>query len=264
MAMERRLTLCSLLLLDTSQADLWSIGVIAYMLLSSEKPFHSKKRCAHSKLPERTLYRHFVLTLLTNRRRVIDKIMRCDYNFNSPIWALISDDAKDFVSSLIVLDPKERFNAKQALEHAWLKQDSKLLSSEVPSQELLDGIEASLMNYASASELKKLALNVIAHKSSSEEIVAMRNAFGHFDTENDGFITYNEFCDALKECNLDDATVAKVFDSMDIDKNGSISYCGEYTRIVLVRLVVYFYLTYCTFDSCHRISCRSSRGSNEH
>jgi calcium-dependent protein kinase len=88
----------------------------------------------------------------------------------------------------------------------------------------MEGIEASLLNYAASSELKKVALNVIAHKSSSEEIVMLRTAFGHFDTEQDGFVSREEFRNALKECNLNDDTLTKVFDSMDVDKNGSISY----------------------------------------
>lgn len=160
--------------------------------------------------------------------------MRCDYNFNSPVWDVISDDGKDFVSSLIVLNPKERLNAKQALEHAWFS-NADSLSGEVPAAELMEGIEASLLNYANASELKKLALNVIAHKSSSKEIEELRSAFGVFDTEQDGIITYNEFQVALKECNLDGETVEKVFNSMDVDKNGSISYCEFLAALLEAR-----------------------------
>jgi calcium-dependent protein kinase len=150
--------------------------------------------------------------------------MRCDYSFSSPVWSLITDDAKDFVSSLIVLNPKERLNAKQALEHAWIK-NQESLSNDIPPVELMEGIEASLLNYANASELKKMALNVIAHKSSSEEIVMMRDAFRHYDTEKDGYISYDEFCNALKECSLDEKTLNSVFNSIDVDKNGKISYC---------------------------------------
>lgn len=149
--------------------------------------------------------------------------MRCDYDFNSPVWDLITDDAKNFVSSLIVLDPKKRLNAKEALEHPWFT-NSVALSRDKPPVDLMEGIEASLLNYAASSELKKVALNVIAHKSSSEEIVMLRTAFSHFDTEQDGFVSREEFRNALKECNLNDATLTKVFDSMDVDKNGSISY----------------------------------------
>jgi len=157
--------------------------------------------------------------------------MRCDYNFDSPVWHVISNDAKDFVSSLIVLDPKERLNAKEALEHPWFT-NAAALSSETPPVELMEGIEASLMNYANASELKKVALNVIAHKSSSEEIVMMRTAFSHFDTESDGYITFDEFRHALKECNLDEETLTKVYKSIDVDSSGSISYC-EFLAAVL-------------------------------
>jgi Ca2+-binding EF-hand superfamily protein len=63
----------------------------------------------------------------------------------------------------------------------------------------------------------------------------MRNAFGVFDTEQDGIITYEEFHVALKECNLDNETVEKVFNSMDVDKNGSISYCEFLAALLEAR-----------------------------
>ena len=85
--------------------------------------------------------------------------MRCDYSFKSPVWETISDDAKAFVSSLIVMDPKKRLDAKQALEHDWFSREE-TLSMREPSEDLLKGIEAGLLNYANVSDLKKIALNV--------------------------------------------------------------------------------------------------------
>lgn len=189
------------------------------------------------------------LSLLSHRRRVIDKIMRCDYSFSSPVWAVISHDAKDFVSSLIVLDPKKRLNAKQALEHPWFA-NAAALSNDLPPAELMEGIEASLMNYAKASELKKLALNVIAHKSSSEEIVMLRTAFTHFDTEQDGYVTRDEFRNALKECNLDETTLTKVFDGIDVDKNGSISYTEFLAAVLEARTNIDEERVADAFDRC--------------
>jgi serine/threonine protein kinase len=87
--------------------------------------------------------------------------MRCDYSFKSPVWETISDDAKAFVSSLIVMDPKKRLDAKQALEHDWFSLEE-MLSMREPSEDLLKGIEAGLHNYANVSDLKKIALNVSA------------------------------------------------------------------------------------------------------
>lgn len=106
------------------------------MLLSSEKPFVHRKR-----------------------KYMIDKIMRADYSMDGVVWANISDEAKDFVSKLLVVDPKKRLNAAGALHHPWLKQ-VKEESDLIPSKEVVSNLPHSFLSYQKASELKKLALNV--------------------------------------------------------------------------------------------------------
>jgi serine/threonine protein kinase len=96
--------------------------------------------------------------------------MRCDYSFKGPVWELISDNAKAFVSSLIVMDPKKRLDAKQALEHQWFSHEE-TLSADEPPEELLRGIEAGLLKYSSTSELKKIALNVSVRRQMSDLLV---------------------------------------------------------------------------------------------
>ena len=51
------------------------------------------------------------------------------YSFDDDIWAQVSDDAKDLVSNLLVLDPSKRFSAKDALNHRWLLEDDDKLKS---------------------------------------------------------------------------------------------------------------------------------------
>ena len=131
----------------TSQADLWSIGVIAFMLLSASKPFYHKRR-----------------------RVVIDQIMRGNYEFSAATWESISDEAKDFVSKLLVVHPKKRMNAQEALGHPWI-QHREELPDDLPRTESLMKIHDNLSNYQHTSELKKLALTVIAHRSTQKEIV---------------------------------------------------------------------------------------------
>jgi calcium-dependent protein kinase len=129
----------------SSKADLWSVGVIAYMLLSASKPFYSRKR-----------------------RKMIDLIMRCDYVYDAPVWKeAISADAKDFIDKLLVVDPKHRWDAAKALKHPWLV-NREQLPDEKPSEAILMQVEDSLLNYRQTSALKKLALNVIAHRSSTK------------------------------------------------------------------------------------------------
>jgi calcium-dependent protein kinase len=135
----------------SSKADLWSVGVIAYMLLSASKPFYSKRR-----------------------RKMIDLIMRCDYTYETAVWQeAISADAKDFIDQLLVVDPKARWDAAQALEHPFIV-NREQLPDEKPSDALLGQIEDSLLHYRQTSALKKLALNVIAHRSSTKGTIPLR------------------------------------------------------------------------------------------
>jgi len=77
--------------------DLWSIGVISYLLLCGFPPFYGES------LPE-----------------VFEQIMKADYDFPDPYWSEVSKDAKDFISKLLVVDPKKRLTAKSAMKHNWI------------------------------------------------------------------------------------------------------------------------------------------------
>ena len=129
----------------TSKADLWSCGVITYMLLSSHRPFYHKQR-----------------------EIMIDRIMRADYSFEKEYWEPISSDAKNFINQLLVLDPTQRMDAGQALEHVWLSSASRL-SDKVPDKLTSEVVKESLVNYKNTSQLTKIALNVIAHKVSNKD-----------------------------------------------------------------------------------------------
>lgn len=184
----------------TSQADLWSIGVIAYMLLSSSKPFYARKR-----------------------RYTIDKIMRCDYNFNGPGWKHVSKEGISFVSALIKLNPKQRLTAEQALEHRWLSTEFPL-SDRAPDEEFMKDVHNNMISYRGTSEFKKMALMIIAHKSSTAEILRLRQAFDQYDSSNDGTITLDEFKEALAKFSYTEEEIENIFQSVDVDKSGTIHY----------------------------------------
>lgn len=186
----------------TSQADLWSIGVITYMLLSNTKPFYGKKR-----------------------RHVVSRILKGSYTFYSPAWSDISDEAKEFVSDLIEVDPKLRLDALQALRHNWLSNEFPLCD-RAPDSSMMDSVHDNLMNYGAVSEFKKMALMVIAHKSTTDEIIELRKAFDSFDTANNGTISLDEFKAAMEKANTkySESDIEDLFRSVDIGSDGEIYY----------------------------------------
>eukprot|EP01114_Cavostelium_apophysatum_P007797 TRINITY_DN1997_c0_g1_i4.p1 TRINITY_DN1997_c0_g1~~TRINITY_DN1997_c0_g1_i4.p1 ORF type:complete len:353 (+),score=94.68 TRINITY_DN1997_c0_g1_i4:129-1187(+) len=78
--------------------DLWSVGVITYVLLCGYPPFYANSHPA-----------------------LFEKIIHCNYSFPEPEWNLISGTAKDFIKNLLVINPKLRMTAQMSLDHPFLK-----------------------------------------------------------------------------------------------------------------------------------------------
>lgn len=81
----------------SAKIDIWSVGVITYQLLYGTTPFHSSK----------------------GFQELYQRIQNADFSF--PAEIPISDAAKDFISSLLVVSPTNRPNAQQAMAHHWLQ-----------------------------------------------------------------------------------------------------------------------------------------------
>jgi len=192
----------------THDADVWAIGVMTYMLLSNRKPFYH-----------------------ADMEVVIRKIVSCDYTFAGKGWDHVSEDAKTFVSELLVADPLHRLSAAQACNHKWLK-DTDLLDDEaLPIEQYMDILKENMSAYAGACEMKRLALTVVAHKSTSEELLELHKAFKKFDTARDGVIRKSEFVSLMKEYNYEDEEIDSMFTSMDV--------YGGTTSIVLSMIYLF-------------------------
>ena len=86
-------------------SDMWSVGCIVYLLLSGNLPFLGR-----------------------SQKELFRKIISGKFEFKEDIWNDISDDAKDLVKKLLVLDPDIRLTARKALLHPWLKVSGSRLS----------------------------------------------------------------------------------------------------------------------------------------
>ncbi|XP_044311838.1 calcium/calmodulin-dependent protein kinase type IV-like [Varanus komodoensis] len=80
------------------EVDMWSLGVILYILLCGFEPFFDPRGDPY----------------------IFTHVLKCDYEFTSPWWDDISQSAKDLIGKLIVLDPKERLTIQEVLQHPWI------------------------------------------------------------------------------------------------------------------------------------------------
>lgn len=184
----------------TSKCDLWSVGVITYMLLCGSKPFWGR-----------------------NTGETIVRIKYHKPKMNGREWHQVSDVAKDFVTKLLDKNPKRRYTALQAQYHPWLHENNDL-SDHRPSEDLMNEGHDSILRYNSSGDFKKLALNVIAHQSSAEDVLEIRKLFDQYDTEKNGQITFHEFKEAMSNFDYSEEEIDDMFRSVDVDDNGLIYY----------------------------------------
>jgi len=182
----------------TSQADMWAVGVLAYILLSDKKPFEA---------PEND--------------DIVEKIMKCDYNFDDPLWKTISEEAKEFISNLIELDPEVRLTAKKANESKWLQMQ---VQSSLLDREFVDNLFESIDYQSECSLMKKIGLLIIAHNSSPNNIVQLRLAFQELDKNNDGIITFDDFKQAIEKFVHDESEIKNLYQKLDVYGKGSVYY----------------------------------------
>jgi len=79
------------------EVDLWSIGVITYIMLCGFPPFYGDS------VPE-----------------IFEQIMDANFDYPADYWSDISSEAKDFINKLLVVDVAKRMTADEALKHPWL------------------------------------------------------------------------------------------------------------------------------------------------
>ena len=181
-------------------------------------------QCSSTPCPKYTSYYFYNRTKRgKTRSQVAKKITKGNYRLNGGEWSHVSKEAKKFIASLLVTNPKKRASAAEALEHAWLGKKYRL-SDRKPSSEVMSGVNEAIVSYADSSEFKRLACNVVAHKSTSKEIFQLRQAFDQYDTTNDGQVTFAEFQEALSQCGYSEEELNQMFGSIDVNHDGVIHY----------------------------------------
>jgi len=156
----------------TKSCDIWSIGVITYILLCGYPPFYGD-----------------------SDNQIFDQVRTGLFTFPSPDWDDISDCAKDFIRSLLRMEPSRRLTARQALAHTWITRNNNMCA-KVRHESVRSTI---FKKYMGTKKLKKAALMHIASKLTQAEIGCLGDLFNQLDRNGDGQLTLEELNQAL--CN---------------------------------------------------------------
>ncbi|CAK0733939.1 hypothetical protein CVIRNUC_000358 [Coccomyxa viridis] len=183
------------------EADMWSLGVMLYILLSGLPPFWGD-----------------------DESQIFKSVLRAELDFVTPPWPKISAAAKDCVSQLLTVKAEARPSASELLQHPWLR------SQGIAADKPLDSVVLQRMRKLSATnKLKKAALVVMAKSLSADEINGLQQLFRNIDADNSGTITIDELRAALTSCNgkmstEDEGDLASVMAAADLDGDGTLNY----------------------------------------
>ncbi|CAN1749221.1 Calcium-dependent protein kinase 30 [Linum perenne] len=189
------------------EIDVWSAGVILYILLCGVPPFWAE-----------------------SEQRVAIAILRGVLNFKREPWSRISQSAKSLVQQMLEPDPSKRLTARQVLDHPWIRDAKK-----APNVPLGDIVRTRLKQFSVMNKFKKKALRVIAeHLTTVEEVEVIRDMFTLMDIDGDGKVTYEDLKGGLQKLgsHFTEPEIKMLMEVADVDGNGVLEY-GEFVAVTV-------------------------------
>jgi|TARA_B100001540_G_scaffold284377_1_gene276634 calcium-dependent protein kinase len=195
------------------EADVWSCGVILYILLSGVPPFWGQTEKA-------------TFDAIKRYKKGVEPL-----DFDSAPWPSVSDEAKELIRGMLELDPKKRLTAKQVLTHPWIA------DPKCPPASALDAVVFErFKQFAGMTKFKKMGLKAMASNLSADEVAGLKELFKDFDKDGSGTISLDELREGLK-LNASEAASAEldaIMAAIDLDGSGELDY-EEFIAATLAR-----------------------------
>lgn len=206
----------------TSQCDLWSLGVIVFILLVGYMPFEG-----HSAKLQIAAIRSGKFLKLQDR------------------WQRVSKPAFDFVSKLLVVDPEARLDAKRALEHPWIAERKRSAESRTS----VDGAVAeALLSFGRQSQFRRSCMQLMAWSLNAEERGQVRQAFMELDRNHTGTIKLWQLKEVLEDnFHIPEDATAEAIKALDSNGDDELNYFEFLAAMISRRIALHDDLLLSTF-----------------
>ena len=184
------------------KCDIWSTGVILYLLLVGSPPFDGD-----------------------NDSEIWKKIINDEIDYSNPNMKSLSPEAIDLLQKILVKNPDKRLSASEALEHIWIK---KYAPHTKVSRVFSRKIYNNLKNFREKSQLSTAVVTFITnYMMNDDELKSLKKLFFELDEKGKGVITKEDLFRGMDECfdhKITKEEAEQIFSNIDYDNNGTISF----------------------------------------
>lgn len=203
----------------TLSCDMWSIGVIVYMLLSGSPPFKGADQ------------------------ELLNNIVAARYSLDTKRMAGVSESARAFIRALLVADPSSRMSASAAIAHPWITRHIAAAQGVTPSSPIASSgavplhVLENLRQFAMHNHLQRAVMSIVAYSFTSDEIRQLHDYFFALDVERSGTIKMTQLVAAMKDTlHITTEEVEYIFDKLDRDHDGEIEYSSFIAAMLMARI----------------------------
>lgn len=187
------------------QCDMWSLGVMVYIMLSGREPFKG------------------------TQKEIMKRIKNGEYIWDKEDWKDITQMGQDFVKALLVLDPRERLTAGQALKHPWIVNYRLRQSFVNPDDRTL----AAFCEFRHTSVFKRASLLAMAWSLSSAEQDHLYREFLSMDKARKGVVTLEEFREVFRSAGHEDEAIEAAFQAVSGDHADKSMHYSDFLAAVM-------------------------------
>lgn len=217
----------------TFHCDMWSFGVVMFIMLFGFPPFHgASDLIIHNKIA-----------------KGFHAQVKKGYGPYFPASIKVSDKARDLLGKLLHSDPAIRLTANEALSHPWFHSADK--------NPLAEAVLGGIQTFTANCQFKQAVLGALSTSLTADELRDLKDSFKKMDLNGDGVVTVDELKQALQreEEQGEESKIAqsmvKLMEMADVDGDGALSYEELVMASVQQRLLAKeerLYNTFCQLD----------------